>query len=157
MSRAVAWLRDTAAVVATVTTSQGKRWFMMINTDTGRLHVMDGTAGGIPLARLDDVPGAAATVYSTPTTGQTISAASGDQKLQLTPAGTLASLTVELPPSPLDDREYRIATTQTITALTVNGAAGEGATVIGGSGTLPANGSLIFCYRAATTTWHRVG
>lgn len=156
MSRGVAWLRDVTAVINTFTTVLGKSWVPVINTETARWHILDGvTPGGIPQARLDDIPGASPTVYSTPTTGQTVTMGATEQKRQLTPAATLTSLTVTLSASPADDVERTISTTQQITALTVN--APGGASVLGGTGTLSANGSMRFRYRTSNTTWYRVG
>lgn len=65
-------------------------------------------------------------VTSVPTTGQTVAflGNGNDQVLYLSPAGTLATLTVTLPANAtsLPGQRASIASTQAITALTVNGA-----------------------------------
>lgn len=154
MARAVAWLRGVQSVLDTFTTISGLSWVMAINRDTNRLHIFDGiVAGGIPLAKLSDIPDVIAAVYNTPSTGGTVTASVGDQKLQLTPLGTLATLTVILPPSPVNDDEFRLSTSSQITDLTVS--APGGATVLGGSLLLTANGGAGWRYRGSGTTWFR--
>lgn len=156
MARPVIWLRDTAAVIAPLTSVLGRAWVPAINTSTGRWHIFDGvTPGGKVHALLSDIPGGSATVYSTPTSGSTVTTGSGEQKHQLTPAGTLAALTYLLPPNPGDDDEHVVSTTQTISAIDCNGQSGW--TVLGGDGVLPSNGSMRFRARTFNTTWYRVG
>lgn len=92
---------------------------------------------------------------STPTDGQTISMldTSADGTLFLTPAGTLATLTVTLPTNAnsVTGQIRRIATTQTITTLTVNGAG----TILGNVTTILAAASLEF-QKMASDTWVRL-
>src|SRR5574338_379980 len=149
MSRAVSWFRDVGAVIAGITTIQGKFWIPIINTTTGRWHVLDGvTPGGIPMARLDDIPGGVPTVYTTPVSGATVSASAGDEKHHLTPAGILATLTFVLPPSPGDDDEFVLSTSQQITAITVN--------PLGLTGMMPAGSGMKFRYSDSLAAWYRV-
>jgi hypothetical protein len=65
--------------------------------------------------------GAGNTNYSTPLTGTTVTAAATDSTILLEPAGTIAALTVALPAAAAlkDGQTLRIASTQTITALTL--------------------------------------
>jgi hypothetical protein len=106
------------------------------------------TASGAPAASAPTIKTA------TPTTGQTVAFdnASVDQTLYLTPAGTLLLLTVTLPSngSSVIGQTVTIATTQTLTGLTVNGAA----SIINTVTTLLA-GSVSF-RKTAANTWVRV-
>lgn len=91
--------------------------------------------------------------HETPLTGVTIDM--GASQLNVKPAGTIAALTVNLPTNPYDGEEAGINSTQIITALTVQAA---GKTVANPPTTFAAVGG--FCrmkYRAADTTWYRIG
>jgi hypothetical protein len=72
--------------------------------------------------------------------------------LILTPAGTLATGTVTLPPVAdlFDGQEVLVTSSQVITALTV---AGNGATVNGAPGALAANGFFRLRYNTLLTSW----
>lgn len=97
------------------------------------------------------------TQYSTPATGANVKATpvnTGEKVwLLLTPAATLATLTITLLDSPVDQQEVNVTTTQTITALTV---AGNGKTVLGAPTTLSANGFFTLRYDAVNQTYYRV-
>lgn len=101
---------------------------------------------------------AALTDYQTasPTTGQTVvmNDNSIDGLLYLTPAGTLATLTVTLPTNANSrlGQTRRLSTTQDLTALTVNVAGG---TVVNSPTTLLANSTVAF-QKVATNTWMRI-
>lgn len=108
-----------------------------------------------------DLPGAASPVmtqYSTPTTGTTVSVVPANTGqsvyLLITPAGTIAALTILLYASPADGQELIVSTTQTITALTVNG---NTKTVLGAPTTLAANGFFRLRYDAVNQTYYRIG
>lgn len=60
-----------------------------------------------------------------PLTGFSITIGSGIDTLLLNPAGTLATGTIIMPPDAIDNDRVRISSTQTITALTVNGNKGQ--------------------------------
>jgi hypothetical protein len=90
---------------------------------------------------------------SAPTTGATITMATGERRRVIDPAGTIAALTVVLPASPADGAVAEIMTSQIITALTVN--APGGATTNGGALTPAADSGASWLYRAANTTWYR--
>jgi hypothetical protein len=90
----------------------------------------------------------------TPTTGTTVSVANGAPLCIVAPAGTLAALTVTLP-SYLDvvpGQIQRVSFTQTITALTVNGASAT--PVFGAPTTIAASNALQFVYLASPFGWH---
>lgn len=97
--------------------------------------------------------------YSAPLTGTSVAVNnnSADTHLIITPAGTLAALTITLPAvANLRDKQTLIVnSTQVITALTI---AANGATaVLGAPTTLAANGYFTLKYDLTLTTWYRVG
>lgn len=98
--------------------------------------------------------------YDTPTTGGTVSVLpfqnGGSVFMLLTPLVGLASLTVLLP---LKDQcqhgqELLLHTTQTITALTVDG---NGAGLYGAPTTLASGGFFRLRFDAVNEAWYRVG
>lgn len=88
-----------------------------------------------------------------PLTGATITMGAGAKAVQVEPAGTIAALTVVLPPSPDNWDVFELSASRAITALTVNGAGG--ASVNGGSFLMPANSGASWWYRMANATWYR--
>lgn len=106
------------------------------------------TAGG-------GAPAAAPYVKSvSPTTGQTVAfdANSTDQTLYLTPAGTLATLTITMPSdaSSALGQTVTIAASQTLTALTINGA-----TIVNTATTLLGSSAVAF-RKVAANTWMQI-
>ncbi len=92
--------------------------------------------------------------YSTPLTAATVTVGQSDDTwLILTPAGTLATLTVNLGATPADMQEVIVTSSQIITALTVTS---TGSTV-GQPTAMAANGFFRMKYDAVMTTWRRVG
>lgn len=90
---------------------------------------------------------------SVPTTGGTVVAAGGlVNYVLLEPAGTLATLTLTLPSSPVNGQRCVVSTTQIITALTVGGG-----TIIGTLTTLVLGGFAEFLYSSDSSKWFRVG
>jgi hypothetical protein len=61
-------------------------------------------------------------VYTVPTAGATLTSTEGQSGYVLAPAGTLATLTVVLPPNPLDGQRFFLSSSQVVTALTLSGA-----------------------------------
>lgn len=92
--------------------------------------------------------------FSAPTTGATVVVETGDTWLLVTPAGTLAALTITLPTDRTDGEIVRVISTQILTALTVGGA---GTSVAGAPTTLAANGFFEMAYSATLNSWFRVG
>jgi hypothetical protein len=86
--------------------------------------------------------------YSSPITGQTVVvnvAVGSISRLVLTPAGTLATLTVSLASvNPRDGYVFEIMTSQQITELTINGE----------TFLLNANSGASWIYKASNTTWY---
>lgn len=123
---------------------------VIVVTDDYSLLIGDGsTTGG--RTRLRGEP-AGAVPYSAPSSGATITTASGERVRVVDPAATIAALTITLPPSPPDGHVWEGSTSQAITALTVTAA---GATVLGGSFLAPANSGFSWRYVAANAHWYR--
>ena len=93
--------------------------------------------------------------YAAPLTGTTVQVQNGSTWLILTPAGTLAALTLQMPvqSTVTDGQEVLVNTTQTITALTL---AGNGAAIVGAPTTLAANGSFRLRYEPVLKTWYKI-
>ena len=89
--------------------------------------------------------------YSVPTTGGTVTAGSNTRVMLLNPAGTLATLTVVLPASPVDGQDFIVSTSQILTALTITG------TIVGTLTTLALGGFARFVYSADSSKWFRCG
>lgn len=99
----------------------------------------------------DLITGIGPIVDAEPLSGATLTASAGQGGYNLVPAGTLATLTVVLPPTPSDGQVFELSTTQQLTALTVS--APGGATVRGASYTLNADSGSSWRYREAYTAW----
>jgi hypothetical protein len=96
----------------------------------------------------------ASVLTNTPTTGFSITLNNANQTLVLTPAGTLATGTITLLGTGTSNGLIlRVTTSQTVTALTVNG--GSGTTVVGAPTTLTPATPIAFIYVSANTTWYR--
>lgn len=92
--------------------------------------------------------------YVAPVTGFGIVIGNTVLTVVLDPAGTLASGSVTFPALPLDGQTLRIATTQSITALTL--VAGSGQTIKNPVTALAAGTAVVYLYRGAAQTWYRV-
>ena len=92
--------------------------------------------------------------YAVPLTGATVVVGAGDAWLIISPAGTLAALTVTLPASRTAGQEVLVVSSQIITALAVGGA---GTTVIGAPTAMTANGFFRMKYDGVLNAWYRVG
>ena len=89
---------------------------------------------------------------SVPTVGQTVNMGDGREVYELLdPAGTLATLTVNLPASPQDGDSALISTSQIITTLTLGG------TIVGTLTSLSLGGFARFIYNTAAGKWFRAG
>jgi len=98
------------------------------------------------------------TQYSAPLTGATVAVTDTGNSiwLVLTPAGTIATLTLTFPllSNTEDKQEILINTTNTITTLTLSG---NGASIVGGITTLSANTFARYRFDTVMDTWYRVG
>lgn len=90
-----------------------------------------------------------------PLTGASITVPQGVSQLVVDPAGTIAALTVVLPAAALlvDGQEFKMSTTQTITALTIT--AGANTTIVSTAITTlgPTTAAVDLIYHAATAKW----
>lgn len=91
------------------------------------------------------------TQYAAPTTGQTVTANAGVRILFINPAGTLATLTVVLPASPVEGQDFIVCASQILTALTITG------TIVGTLTTLALGGFARFVYSTDAAKWFRAG
>jgi hypothetical protein len=88
----------------------------------------------------------------TPTTGGSVNMAANKRYHYMVPAGTIATYTVNLPPSPVDGQVVALFTTQTITALTIGGQGGNTVTTTVTS--LPANTGVEFMF--FSSVWRQI-
>jgi len=91
----------------------------------------------------------------TPTAGTTITVSDTTRYYVMTPAGTLATLTVKMPANPVDGQEVWISSTQVVTTLTHQ--ANTGQTLNGALTTIAVNGFGAWVYKLSNTTWYRIG
>lgn len=91
-------------------------------------------------------------LYYVPVDAETVVATLGLGAFVLDPAGALASLTVELPPGPIDGQIFEVTTSQDITALTATAPAPA---TVGGAGpfTLAADGGVSWRYVLSADKW----
>ena len=89
-----------------------------------------------------------------PTTGFTNTIANTTSYYILEPTGTLATGTLTMPASPVNEQVVTIASTQIITALTHSPNTGQ--TLKGALTTIAVDGNASWIYRTANTTWYRV-
>lgn len=86
-----------------------------------------------------------------PLTGDTVTLVTTNRRTILNPAGTLATLTVDMPASPIDGQLQTVSTTQIITALTVTGG---GHSIIGQPTALTVGQRFTMIYNLGNTTWY---
>lgn len=130
------------AAIADNTSSSGN-WF--INYSGSRMSTM-----GAALAL---------TGYQTasPSSAGTVTMSARVPGLLLTPATTLAVLTIQLPSSPVDGQSLWIASSQQLTAVTWQDAGGTAANVIGGQATIGGtNRGQGFVYSSGTSKWYAI-
>lgn len=89
----------------------------------------------------------------TPITGFTITIGNAVSSLILTPAGTLATGTINMPAAPVDGHMMRVLSSQTVTSLTVSG---NGKTLQAAPTTISANTSFAWMFDNASSTWYRL-
>jgi hypothetical protein len=95
---------------------------------------------------------------SAPLTGASVVIPNNVSNYVITPAGTIATLTVTMPSAPTDGQVVHISSSQTVTALTLSGAAGQtvsnSPTAITISTT--ATYGYAFLYQASSKKWLRL-
>lgn len=89
-----------------------------------------------------------------PSTGDSITIADNSKTLVLDPAGTLATLTVTMPPTPVDGQEIRVSSSQIVTALTVSPNSGQ--TLSNAPTTILAGTGFAYIYDLPNTNWYRI-
>lgn len=90
--------------------------------------------------------------YFTPSSGGTVTMTAGMGRAIINPSATLTSLTITVPPTPVDGQIARGATSQAVTVVTMN--TSDGATIVAGLSSLAVDGTFAFLYRSATTSWY---
>lgn len=85
----------------------------------------------------------------TPATGATVTLAKHQTIIK--PAGTLATLTVEMPASPMDGQEHLFVFSQIITALTTSG---NGNSIVGAPSAAAVGSKFGFFFEDADNTWY---
>ncbi len=91
----------------------------------------------------------ASSVQASPLTGTVVNAA-GAAKVMLSPAGTIATLTVQMP-APVNGQTFAIYTTQTVTALTLTPSAGT--TITPSVTTVTAAAPVKLIYNGGSKAW----
>lgn len=91
--------------------------------------------------------------YAAPTVGQTVEIAASTDVLIIEPAGTLATLTINLPAGVPPSKRITVASTQIVTALTFGG---NGNTILNGITAMAVGGASEYIFRAANNSWYRV-
>jgi hypothetical protein len=83
--------------------------------------------------------GQATVKYYVPTTGQTITLPSDARAAYINPAGTIATLTIKLPPAPVAGQEMNISFGAVVTTLTMQNSAGVAVAGAGAAGAIGVN------------------
>jgi len=90
--------------------------------------------------------------FETPVSGGTVQVLPNTMALLLNPAGALAALTIVMPTSPTDGQRCLIASSASITLLSITGA-----TIKGTLASMALNGYARFLYSVAGNCWFRTG
>ena len=110
----------------------------------------------IQMVEVDSEGPDAVSMYSNvPVTGATVTIPVGTEFAAISPAGTIAALTLNMPATPYDGQPLEVAFDQIVTALTM--AAPASATLKGALTAATAKGFAKWRYSKADTTWYRVG
>lgn len=152
------------------TTAAGARTNLGIGTlgtqNANAADITGGTVDGTAIGQTNAFPVTATTLintgeqadqsyhYQVPLTGFAITVPNTCSLLILNPAGTLATGTVLMPINPIDGQLVAIASSQTVSVLTVSPNGGQ--TLNGAPSTIAANTSLWWRYILTVTTWFRL-
>jgi hypothetical protein len=85
-------------------------------------------------------------------TGFSISFPANTETLQLNPAGVLATGTIALPTNPVDGQSITIATTNTVTAVTLT----SSSTIKNPPASLSSSLAVKYYYSSSNNTWYRL-
>lgn len=88
---------------------------------------------------------------ATPASGGTVNLATTNRRTLINPAGTLATLTVNMPSTPANGQLQSFSFTHIITALTVSG---NGNTILAAPTSAAVGNSFTFIFDLGTTTWY---
>jgi hypothetical protein len=121
-----------------------------------------GLGGGAPPQTVTipvTVLGAGASIYASPLTGTTVAVTPGTSNVVLSPAGTIAALTITLPAasSLTEGQILRVGSSAVVTALTLT--QGTGTSITGGPTAIAAAGGFSLIYHASNATngtWFRL-
>lgn len=89
--------------------------------------------------------------YATPATGGTVTLGNTTHHTLIDPAGTLATLTINMPASPIDGQIVDVRISQVVTALTVSG---NGNSVKGNPTSAAVGSTFTAIYKISNTTWY---
>jgi len=93
---------------------------------------------------------------ATPVTGATVTMTADQRYQAIAPAGTIAALTLVLPPSPVNSQVMSAGSSQIVTALTVSAGTGA-ATIVGAPTAFAAGSGFAMVYQSSNNTWYRTG
>lgn len=130
----------------------------LLGVDTGFSAGAQPQSAAVPMAAM----GAGPAQFASPLTATSVTVSQRSRYLLLTPAGTIAALTVVFPAATLlvDNQVLGLCSTQVVTALTIT--PGTGTSVLNTVTALaipPATGSgtcYAWTYRKSNTSWYRV-
>jgi hypothetical protein len=91
--------------------------------------------------------------YTTPLTATTITLTNADNYLYVHPAGTIAALTIKLPPNPTPGMTVDICFGAVVTALTVQTSAGVAVAGAGSAGAIGVN--QVYRWISEISLWKR--
>lgn len=95
---------------------------------------------------------------ASPATGGTVTGGANTSGIFITPAGTIATCTIKLPPASGTGMLIWVACSQIITTVTWQDAGSTAANVIGGPTTIGGTGrGTSFVYEATTAKWYNIG
>lgn len=104
-------------------------------------------SAGLPTWSVPTTVNRSHTVF-TPTTGGAVTLVNNQENI-ISPAGPLASITLALPASPINNDTILITFTQSVTTISYSGG-----TVVGGLNTIAQGGQYHLTYDTATATWY---
>lgn len=93
----------------------------------------------------------------TPVTGDTITCSPNLPGIFITPAGTLSSLTIKLPSSPIDGQQYWVVSSQLVTTITWQDSGGTAGNVNFGPAGYTSTAAIRFLYNSGSSKWYRMG
>lgn len=93
-------------------------------------------------------------IYFTPVNGATLVLNENVENAVINPAGTLATLVINMPKNPNDGQTVTVGTSQTLTTITL--VPGAGHVIKNTITTLPAGNGFQYIFRRTNLTWYRL-